>query len=58
MMASGISEALVTTTLGLVIAIPLVLLHALLTSRSRHIIDLLEERCAALRATRLQEMSS
>jgi biopolymer transport protein ExbB len=58
MMASGISEALETTTLGLVIAIPLVLLHALLTSRSRHIIDLLEERCAALRATRLQEMSS
>ena len=58
MMASGISEALVTTTLGLVIAIPLVLLHALLTSRTRRIIDLLEERSAALRASRLQEMLS
>ena len=59
MMAGGISEALITTTLGLVIAIPLVLLHALLSSRARGITDLLEERVASLRAQRLaEEMSS
>jgi biopolymer transport protein ExbB len=58
MMAGGISEALVTTTLGLVIAIPLVLLHALLSSRTRRITDLLDERSSALRATRLEEVLS
>jgi biopolymer transport protein ExbB len=55
MMAGGISEALITTTLGLVIAIPLVLLHALLSSRARRITDLLDERVASLRAERLSE---
>ena len=55
MMAGGISEALVTTTLGLVTAIPLVLLHSLLSSRARAIIDVLEERRSALIATRLQK---
>ena len=34
-MAGGISEALVTTMLGLVVAIPLVLLHSLLKTASR-----------------------
>ena len=55
MMAGGISEALVTTTLGLVIAIPLVLLHALLASRTRRITDILDERSSALLAERLGE---
>ncbi len=59
MMAGGISEALITTTLGLVIAIPLVLLHALLSSRARNITDVLDERVASLRAERLaEELSS
>jgi biopolymer transport protein ExbB/TolQ len=35
MMASGISEALVTTMLGLYVAIPLVLLHALVSNTSK-----------------------
>jgi biopolymer transport protein ExbB len=48
MMAGGISEALVTTMLGLVVAIPLVLLHAALSGNARRIIDVLQEQSAGL----------
>jgi len=48
MMAGGISEALVTTMLGLMIAIPLVLLHALLASSTKRIIEILDEQSAGL----------
>jgi biopolymer transport protein ExbB len=48
MMAGGISEALVTTMLGLIIAIPLVLMHALLSSSSRRVIDVLAQQSAGL----------
>ncbi|MEE8408186.1 MAG: MotA/TolQ/ExbB proton channel family protein [Myxococcota bacterium] len=44
LMAGGISEALVTTMLGLVVAIPLVLIHSWLRSMSRQLIDLLGEQ--------------
>jgi biopolymer transport protein ExbB len=44
MMAGGISEALVTTMLGLITAIPLVLLHATLANSARRINDILEEQ--------------
>jgi biopolymer transport protein ExbB len=44
LMAGGISEALVTTMLGLVTAIPLVLLHSLLTSKSNTLIAVLDEQ--------------
>ena len=53
-MAGGISEALVTTTLGLVTAIPLVLLYALLSSRARLIGESLDEQSASLIANRLE----
>ena len=46
MMAGGISEALVTTMLGLITAIPLVLLHATVANSSRRISDVLEEQSA------------
>ena len=46
MMAGGISEALVTTMLGLMTAIPLVLLHATLANSTRRINDVLEEQGA------------
>ncbi len=39
LMASGISQALVTTMLGLMVAIPLLFLHSLLASRSRTLVD-------------------
>ena len=48
MMAGGISEALVTTMLGLYVAIPLVLLHALVQSGSKRVTDVLEEQSAGL----------
>ena len=48
MMAGGISEALVTTMLGLTAAIPLVLLHATLANSSKRIIDILDEQSAGL----------
>ena len=46
MMAGGISEALVTTMLGLITAIPLVLLHATLANSTKRINDVLEEQSA------------
>jgi biopolymer transport protein ExbB len=47
-MASGISSALITTVLGLLVAIPTVLLHTMVASRSRRIIQLLEEQSSGL----------
>lgn len=48
LMAGGISQALVTTVLGLTTAIPLILLHSMLASRSRHLVSLLEEQSAGI----------
>ena len=51
MMASGISEALVTTMLGLLAAIPLLLLHSLLANLARGVTSVLEEQTTGLIAT-------
>lgn len=48
MMAGGISTALVTTVLGLVVAIPLTIVHSLLHSRARAMIQVLEEQAAGI----------
>jgi len=48
LMAGGISQALVTTVLGLIVAIPLLFSHTLLTSRSRMLIQILDEQSAGL----------
>lgn len=48
LMASGISQALVTTMLGLCAAIPLLFLHSLLSYRSRAIIQILDEQSAGI----------
>lgn len=50
-MAGGISQALMTTVLGLVVAIPTVLLHTIVNSRSRSIIQVLQEQSAGLVAS-------
>ncbi len=42
LMAGGISQALITTMLGLCVAIPTVFLHAILSGQSRKIIEILE----------------
>jgi len=48
MMASGIAEALVTTMEGLWIAIPTVLLHSFVSSRSQSVVQVLEEQAAGI----------
>lgn len=53
MMASGISQALMTTVLGLVTAVPLLLAHLLLQGRSRHLARTLEAETSAWLASRL-----
>ena len=40
--------ALVTTVLGLTVAIPLVLLHSLVAGRSRTLVEILEEQSAGI----------
>jgi len=47
LLSGGISEALVTTEAGLVVAIPLLLLHAFLSRRVRGITDGLETSAVA-----------
>jgi biopolymer transport protein ExbB len=52
LMAGGISQALVTTVQGLSVAIPTVLLHTLVTGRSRKITHVLQEQSAGIVAER------
>ena len=47
-MAGGISQALMTTVLGLVVAIPTVLLHSIVHSRAQSILHVLEEQSAGM----------
>ncbi len=54
LMAGGISQALITTVLGLVAAIPLLLLHALTAGRAKEIEQVLEEQSAGLVAARAE----
>jgi biopolymer transport protein ExbB len=54
LMAGGISQALVTTVLGLTVAIPLVLLHSVVASRSKALIGVLEEQSAGIIATQAE----
>lgn len=51
-MAGGISSALVTTVLGLIVAIPMLLCHTLLHTRARGLLHILEEQTAGLVAQR------
>lgn len=51
LMAGGISTALVTTVLGLVCAIPLVLLHNVVSNKSKNLLQILEEQSAGIIAT-------
>jgi biopolymer transport protein ExbB len=53
LMASGISQALVTTMLGLCVAIPLLFLHSLMVARSRVLVQILDEQTAGIITRRL-----
>nr|WP_244596064.1 MotA/TolQ/ExbB proton channel family protein [Pseudidiomarina aestuarii] len=52
LMAGGISQALVTTVLGLVVAIPMTLLFATLNTRSKNIVHVLQEQASGIIAER------
>ncbi len=55
MMAGGISEALVTTMLGLMTAAPLVLLYAFLATSRKRILSVLMGQSAGLVAVRIEK---
>nr|WP_218352268.1 MotA/TolQ/ExbB proton channel family protein [Alteromonas lipotrueiana] len=54
LMAGGISTALVTTVLGLVVAIPMTLLYAILNTRSKNIVYILQEQASGVIAERAE----
>ena len=54
LMAGGISQALVTTVLGLVVAIPMVFISTILNTRSRGIINILQQQSAGIVAERAE----
>ncbi len=58
LMAGGISTALVTTTQGLIVAIPMVLAHSFLRDRSKSLVQILEEQAAGMIAQRAERESS
>ncbi|KMT64597.1 MotA/TolQ/ExbB proton channel family protein [Catenovulum maritimum] len=55
LMAGGISQALVTTVLGLVVAIPTLLLYTMLNTRSRGLVSILQEQSTGLIAERAEK---
>ena len=56
-MAGGISQALVTTVLGLTVAIPTVLLHTIVSGRSKTITQILQEQTAGIVAEQSEKAS-
>ena len=58
LMAGGISTALVTTVLGLCVAIPMVFLHTLVNSRAKRMTQILQEEAAGMLAERAEGSGS
>ena len=54
LMAGGISQALVSTVLGLCVAIPLLFVHGFLNSRSRNLLQMLDEQSAGMMARHIE----
>lgn len=54
-MAAGISTALMTTVLGLVVAIPTLLLHSFVAGASKSVIHVLEEQAAGIIAVHAEK---
>ncbi|WP_457676405.1 MotA/TolQ/ExbB proton channel family protein [Thiolapillus sp.] len=57
LMAGGISQALITTVLGLMAAIPLTFLHAIVSARSKALVQVLEEQSAGIIARHAEKLS-
>lgn len=54
-MAGGISQALITTVLGLVVAVPAVLLNAVVSARAKAVIQVLRQQMALLLGESLEQ---
>jgi len=54
LMAGGISQALMTTVLGLVVAIPVLFIFSILSSHSKRLIEILTQQSSALIAKQLE----
>jgi len=48
LLSGGISRALVTTELGLLVAIPMILLHSVISGKSRRLVQILDEQSAGI----------
>ncbi len=57
-MAGGISQALMTTVLGIVVAIPTIFMHTVVKSRSDNIIHILEEQATGMIAQKAERQAS
>ena len=57
LMAGGISQALVTTVLGLCAAIPLLLSHSVLNSRSVYLSKVIGEQAAGMMARKAEAIA-
>lgn len=57
LMAGGISQALVTTVLGLTVAIPTTLLHTIVSGRSRRVTQIIQEQGAGIIANHSEKSS-
>lgn len=55
LMAGGISSALVTTVLGLIVAVPLLFSHAIVQARSKALVLLLTQQSAGLLAKQVEQ---
>jgi biopolymer transport protein ExbB len=55
MMAGGISMALITTVMGLIAALPLLLIHSLLHSRASVLINIIEQQSTGLIAQQAEQ---
>ncbi|MEP5765621.1 MAG: MotA/TolQ/ExbB proton channel family protein [Halieaceae bacterium] len=55
LMAGGISQALITTVLGLSVAIPTLLLHNVVHSRAKALTDILQHEAVAVVATQAEQ---
>ena len=58
LMAGGISQAMIATVLGLMIAIPLLFVNSFLMARSRTLTQILDEQAAGLLAQRLEQLGA
>lgn len=57
LMSGGISQALVTTELGLAVAIPLLLIHSAISSKSNRLVHILDEESAAIVARNAERLN-